>query len=483
VSVSPSSPDGYYTAGTLVTVTATPNAGFSFLAWSGELAYLTADSDNPTRFTLDLAGLNYTASFTQSPVTTIGANIGDLTAIVDGKMAYPPSNFAWAPNSRHTISIMDTVQPVGTSGLPYQYVFLNWSNGGSNTQTITAGATSTTITANWKKQFLVSTNVSYPDPSGANGGSIAMNPQSANCVDSTDCYYDQGSTVTLTGTPAGAYSFGGWDGDLSGTNTSAVLPVNDQIVVTGNFQVPGTLNPLGVVNGANYTYGNLAPGEIVTIFGLQFGATVPTPLQLGGGVASTTLAQTRVLFNNVPAPLLYVYPNQIGAIVPYEVAGKTQASIQVQYQGKSSNTVALPVDLAYPALITLDGSGGASVGGVTDSTQGAILNQNGSVNSSMNPASRGSEVVFFGTGEGMTTPAGVDGRLAATVYPKPVMPVSVIIGGRQAQVQYAGTAPGDVAGVLQINAIIPSDCPTGNVPVGISVGSYSSPDNVTVAVQ
>ncbi len=63
------------------------------------------------------------------------------------------------------------------------------------------------------------------------------------------------------------------------------------------------------------------------------------------------------------------------------------------------------------------------------------------------------------------------------------MPVTVTIGGRQAQVQYAGTAPGDVAGVLQINAVIPIDCPTGNVPVGISVGIYASPDNVTVAVQ
>ena len=123
------------------------------------------------------------------------------------------------------------------------------------------------------------------------------------------------------------------------------------------------------------------------------------------------------------------------------------------------------------------------MGGVSDSTQGAILNQDGSVNSTANPAHRGSTVVLFGTGEGMTTPAGVDGRVATTVYPKPIMPVSVTIGGRAAQVQYAGTAPGDVAGVLQINAIIPTDCPLGNIPVGISVGGYAGPDNVTVSVQ
>ena len=83
----------------------------------------------------------------------------------------------------------------------------------------------------------------------------------------------------------------------------------------------------------------------------------------------------------------------------------------------------------------------------------------------------------------MTAPAGVDGRLAIAPLPKPVLPVRVTIAGRDAQIQYAGAAPGDVAGVFQINAFIPADCPSGAVPVAVAIGDSLSPDNVTIAVQ
>jgi uncharacterized protein (TIGR03437 family) len=366
------------------------------------------------------------------------------------------------------------MQPTGSTGIPYQYVFLNWSNGGAATQTITAGSTSTTITAIWKRQFLVSTNISYPDPNGSNGGTLTISPRSSDCFQPTDCYYDEGATVTIIAHPTNPYAFGGWEGDLSGTNTSGVLQVNDQIVATANFQIPDTLNAAGITNGANYVYGNLAPGEIIDIFGLQFGPGPLTAYQVIGGVMTNSLAQTRVLFDGIAAPLIYVSANLISAIVPYEVSGKKQTSIQVEYQGKRTNAVSFPVDAAFPALLTLDSSGGG---------QGAILNQNGTINSKTKPAARGSVVSLFGTGEGMTSPAGVDGRIATTVFPAPLLPVSVTIAGRNAQLQYFGAAPESVAGVIQINAYIPPDCPSGNVPVAFSVGPYASPENVTVAVQ
>jgi uncharacterized protein (TIGR03437 family) len=250
--------------------------------------------------------------------------------------------------------------------------------------------------------------------------------------------------------------------------------VKDQIVVTANFQVPDTLNAAGITNGANYVYGNLAPGEIISIFGLQFGPGALTGYQVTGGVIPGMLTQTSVLFDGVPAPLIFVSASLIGAIVPYEVAGKTQTSIQVVYQGKRTNAVSMPVDLAFPALLTLDSSGGG---------QGAIVNQNGTINSMTHPAPRGSIVSLFATGEGITAPTGVDGRIAVSIFPKPVLPVTVTVAGRAAQVQYYGAAPQNTAGLMQINAYIPDDCPSGNVPVAFSVGAYASPENVTVAVQ
>ena len=83
----------------------------------------------------------------------------------------------------------------------------------------------------------------------------------------------------------------------------------------------------------------------------------------------------------------------------------------------------------------------------------------------------------------MTSPPGVDGRIATTTFPVPLMPVTVTIAGRNAQLQYFGASPENVAGVIQINAYIPPDCPSGNVPVAFAVGPYASPENVTVAVQ
>lgn len=92
-------------------------------------------------------------------------------------------------------------------------------------------------------------------------------------------------------------------------------------------------------------------------------------------------------------------------------------------------------------------------------------------------------MVLFGTGEGQTNPPGVDGKLAAGVFPKPTQTVSVLIGGQQAEILYAGAAPGLVAGVLQVNARIPAAAASGNIPVVVSVGNSSSQPDLTVAVR
>ena len=58
------------------------------------------------------------------------------------------------------------------------------------------------------------------------------------------------------------------------------------------------------------------------------------------------------------------------------------------------------------------------------------------------------------------------------------------ISGENAEVLYAGAAPGEPSGVLQVNAQIPADVPRGtNVAVVITVGSVSSQAGVTVAIK
>jgi uncharacterized protein (TIGR03437 family) len=115
--------------------------------------------------------------------------------------------------------------------------------------------------------------------------------------------------------------------------------------------------------------------------------------------------------------------------------------------------------------------------------QGAILNQDGSYNSDDNPAHSGDTIVLFATGEGQTVPAGVTGQIAATSLPKPVLPVSVTIGGLPAVLAYYGAAPNLVAGLFQINAQLPAGISPGDQPVIVTVGSAQSQQNLTVAVQ
>ena len=139
-----------------------------------------------------------------------------------------------------------------------------------------------------------------------------------------------------------------------------------------------------------------------------------------------------------------------------------------------------PLEIAVaataPGLFTTDSTGKG---------QGAILNDDGLTrNSPEAPAKPGSVVILWGTGEGLTDPPGVDGRMALDVLPKPVAPVSVDIGGLPATVEYAGAAPGNIPGLFQINAHMSKDVsPGGQVPVHVKIGGRTSQDGVTLVVR
>jgi uncharacterized protein (TIGR03437 family) len=234
------------------------------------------------------------------------------------------------------------------------------------------------------------------------------------------------------------------------------------------------ISSAGVVNAGSFLSGAVAPGEIVTFFGRGIGPADVASLQLTpDGRVATLLAGVRVLFDDVPAPLVYVSSEQVSAIVPYSVAGKTSATVRLEYQGAPSNTLTAPIAAAAPSLFTIDSSGAG---------QGAIVNQDGSINSSGNPASPGSFVILYATGEGQTSPEGVDGAVTGADLVRPLLPVAVRIGETDAEVLYAGSAPGFVAGVLQVNARVPASLPPGQARVELRVGDVSSQPDVTLAI-
>ena len=229
-----------------------------------------------------------------------------------------------------------------------------------------------------------------------------------------------------------------------------------------------------VTNAASYGSA-ISPGQIVDVWGTGLGPAALAGLTLdSNGMVSTSVANVRILFDGVPAPLVYVSATQCSAVVPYFGAINSTTHVQVEYQGALSDPLAVPITVTAPGLFTANASGKG---------QGSILNQDQSINSASNPAASGSIVVLYATGEGLTDPPGVDGRPAVGVYPKPLAAVSVDIGGLPATVQYAGAAPGYVSGVLQINAQMAPNVQAGNsVPVHVTIGGTTSQDGVTLAV-
>jgi uncharacterized protein (TIGR03437 family) len=232
--------------------------------------------------------------------------------------------------------------------------------------------------------------------------------------------------------------------------------------------------PLGaIVSAASFLSGPVSPGGLLSIFGNNLGPTPPrgTEFDAAGNVV-TQLGSTRVLFDGQPAPVIFAGANQINVVAPAFPAGQASTSVEVEVDGVRSNPTLLGVAPTRPGIFTL-GAG-----------QAAVLNQNGSVNGPQNPAPRGTVISIFATGGGQTNPPLVVGSLAPlqTLHVL-AAGVQVQIGGVNAPVLFAGSAPQLVFGVVQINATVPQGAtPGAAVPLQISIGNTPAQAGVTVAV-
>jgi uncharacterized protein (TIGR03437 family) len=265
--------------------------------------------------------------------------------------------------------------------------------------------------------------------------------------------------------------------------TSAALPRSGTITIAGQTitvtqSSPAPTAPVftaqSIVNAASYQGGNVAPGELITVFGSTLGpASLQKPQVSAAGIVDTLAGGTRVLFDGIAAPMIYSIAGQISAVAPFSLQGRTSTQVQVEFLGTRSATVTLPVARAAPAIFSAD---------TTGKGQGAILNQDLSVNGASNPASRGSVISIYLTGAGaMQTPV-TDGALATGIV-NVAEDVTVRIAGIAVKPLYAGAAPGLVQGVIQVNAAIPTTITAGNVAIDVTIGGVTSQAGITVAVR
>ena len=205
-----------------------------------------------------------------------------------------------------------------------------------------------------------------------------------------------------------------------------------------------TLTITAVVNAASMGPG-LSPGGLFTIFGSGFTAGGATPVVTVSGQTTSVLA---------------AFPFQINAQMP---AGVSPGDALMQVSG-AVGAASQPVSIAAtaPGIFLLGG------------TQGAIVNQDGTINSASNPALRGTYISIYCTGLGSTT---ANNSLEITTTP-----VAVLIGEASVLPSFSGLTPG-IAGLYQVNLQIPSSLTPGSqLPLAFEEAGSGS-NIVTLAVQ
>jgi len=228
-----------YLENEVVTLTASPNAGYIFKNWSED-----ASGTNPTvQVTMD-GNKTVTANFEQVFTLDIFVNpSGAGTITVNPTLAEYPE---------------DTVVTL-TANPNAGYGFKNWSgdaSGSNPTVQITMDADKS-VTANFVPVYTLAVTIS---PSGK--GTVAKNPDLAE--------YLEGTSVTLYATAISGYRFKNWSGDASGTNPTVQVTMNANKSVTANFEPVYTLTITVSPSGKgtvtkNPNLAEYAPGTEVTL--------------------------------------------------------------------------------------------------------------------------------------------------------------------------------------------------------------------------
>jgi len=242
----------------------------------------------------------------------------------------------------------------------------------------------------------------------------------------------------------------------------------------------------GVLNAASFaTNQGVAPGSLVSIFGTNLATSLA---QADSIPLSTSLGNVTVMFNNIPAPLLFVNHDpvngdQINAQLPFAV-GTGNAQVVVTRGSTVSAPVNLNVIPAAPGIFAVNfGVGQAIAYGGSD---GQLAAAPGAVSGlTTHPAKIGDPqtLEILATGLGAVNPPVVTGSAVTDgqIHYTAVNP-TVMVGGVEAQLIFSGMQP-QFPGVYQINIILAPGTPTGNaVPLQLVMNGITTTDQVTIAV-
>jgi Tol biopolymer transport system component len=227
-----------YLAGTVVTLTATPEANAVFAGWTGPCTgtgtcVVTMNGDVAVTATFDTANVT---------VTKAGDGSGTVTSSPAGIDCGNDCTEPYLPGTNVTL----TAVPAARS------VFVGWSGACTGTGAcVIAAASDASVTATFDTARL------FVAKAGDGGGTVSSSPAGIAC--GTDCTesYLPGTNVTLTAVPSANAVFVGWSGACTGTGPCD-LPMTTDASVTATFDT-ATLNVTRAGLGAG-TVTSTAPG-------------------------------------------------------------------------------------------------------------------------------------------------------------------------------------------------------------------------------
>jgi hypothetical protein len=407
ISANPSSPTGAYSTGTSVQLTATPTSGCTFVNWSGALngtanpqvvtmsaaqtvtanfqcggsastSFVTGYALNGPRLRNDYSGwvgMAFTIGSSSVNVSSLGRICVANNNMTHTVKLVNASNGADVPGATVSLNmtgciagqfLYGAISPITLPAGGSYYLFTLETTGGdlwydlgtittTNVASVSSGAYS--YITSWETygnpnyaygpvsfqytngtaaQYLLNTSVS---PAGS--GNIAVSPSSPGG------YYNAGTSVQLTATPASGCTFTNWSGTLTGATNSQVVTMSSAQAVTANFQC------------------GPPPVSFLTAYALNnpplrnnFGGWVGLGFTVGPSAISISSLGRICVANNAMTHALKIVNASTGSDVPGASVSVNMAGCTAgQFVYAAMNSIGLPAGLSY-YLVSQETAGG-----------------------------------------------------------------------------------------------------------------------------
>jgi uncharacterized protein (TIGR03437 family) len=400
-------------------------------------------------------------------------------------LAFVPLAFAQPQNFTYTYS-----------GLPMPVYPDDWNTAAVATLFVGRGIQISKVTASVQVQFsgVGDLNVYMWSPGGTRTKLLERNCGSLVNIDTTfddsaaDKYSDFCPAEAGRGPFRGNEPLANWNNqnafgywrlavENNGSGREGVL-TGFSITISGTVTGPPAIGPNTIVSTSSFLPGFVAPGDRISIVGVNLGPTTGVRSDMGAALP-TTVAGTTVTFDGVPAHTYFVSDRVVAVQAPTSLTTGAPTRVQVTNSSGSSSVVQLMASTTNPGVFTVEAGGGG---------QARAINEDGSPNGDGSlgddkPAPPGSTIQVYATGLGAVTPAVADGIPAPSSPPSAtVSPVTANIAGRAATVTSARLAPGMV-GVYQVSIMVPPSTPSGIARLTLYVDGLGTQTGVSIQVK